>query len=150
MFHFLGHLLNRTPSSNWLCRQSITYKTKYVIAFPHNGYFTHCHTQNILEFFQNVIMWLKTFKDTCHDECFFFWCKILHKHENRNMKRQYLIAFSMLFFKKRVATFLKILKNLIPTFPYCFGLVAFLKNVEISSCNLSPFNVRCLLSCKMK
>jgi hypothetical protein len=47
----------------------------------------------------------------------FFWCKILHKYENINMKKEYLIAYSMIFLKKRVTTFLKFLKILFQHFP---------------------------------
>ncbi len=111
-FVFLCHLLKCAPNPKWLGHQSIIQNIKYEIILLKNGYHTH-HKQKFMLFFQNMTMWLKTFKYTCHDS-FLFWFENLHKCE-RNMKGN---IWS--FFLKKKSLDLQKIENHVRTFSYWF------------------------------
>ncbi len=86
-----------------LCHQPIIHKTEYENTFSKNGYGTH-HLQRFMCFFQNVTMWLKTFKYTCQWQVsFFFGFEVLYKCKNKHEKW----TFYHFFGKKKVTRFAK-------------------------------------------
>jgi hypothetical protein len=109
-FYFLCHLLKCAPSPKWLCHQSITDKTKYETTLFKNDY---DHSSCTKKLYNSFKMWLKTFKYTCQDKCFFLVWKFVQMWKI-NMKGEYLNFFEKKFIR------LKIMLKIVTTSPYWF------------------------------
>jgi hypothetical protein len=78
-----------------------------------------------MQFFQNVTLWLETFKYACSDESF-FWVENFVK-----MKTEYSTARSMFFLRKESLDF-NFFENPNVMFPYWFWFYSNFLNAYIS------------------
>jgi hypothetical protein len=122
-FVFWHFVYSATSSNVHLAQLTLSpihnHKTKYENTFFKNHYGTH-HSQKFMQFFQNVTMWLKTFKYTCPKRRIFFflglkiWTNLKKKYEKRILHH--------FFFKKKVIRFTKKFKIMLRHFLIGFAL----------------------------